>query len=239
MTGKFYGVGVGPGSPDMLTLRAKRVLESVAAVYVPRATSGGDSLARSILEGVLDPRTRFIELDFPMVRKKDALVEHWDRAAGELATRLQGGEDVAFATLGDPLLYSTYNYLLATLQARFPEIPVETVPGITSISAATALANLPLAERDETLAIIPVPGDPKKLEKVLGQFDSVVLMKIGARLGMVLEVLGRMGLKEKAVLVSRAGLPGETLVSDLSTVEDRGLGYLSIIIVTQRGWKGR
>ncbi len=116
---------------------------------------------------------------------------------------------------------------------------METVPGVTSISAAAALANLPLAERDEALAILPVPGDPRKLERVLRQFDSVVLMKIGARLGMVLEVLGRMGLTDKAVLVSRAGLPGEALVPDLSSIEDEGLGYLSIIIVTRRGREGK
>jgi precorrin-2/cobalt-factor-2 C20-methyltransferase len=235
MLGKFYGVGIGPGSPDLVTLRAKRVLETVGTVYVPRATTSEDSLARSILEGALDRHPHFIELDFPMVKDRAVLLEHWNRAAEEVVTRLRRGEDVAFATLGDPILYSTYNYLLTTLLERFPEVSVETIPGVSSASAAAALANLPLAERDEALAILPTPDDPKELEKVLRQFDSVVLMKIGAKLEMVLQVLSQLGLAEKAVLVSRAGLPGETLIQDLSSIKDRKLGYLSIIMVTKRG----
>ncbi|MFQ5827180.1 MAG: precorrin-2 C(20)-methyltransferase [Dehalococcoidia bacterium] len=237
MLGKFYGVGIGPGSPDLVTLRAKRVLEMVGAVYVPKATTSENSLARSILERVLDRRPQFVELDFPMVRDRAVLLEHWNRAAEEVVARLKRGEDVAFATLGDPLLYSTYNYLLTTLLERFPEVSVETIPGVSSMGAAAALANLPLAERDETLAILPTPDDPKELERVLRQFDSVVLMKIGAKLDMVLRVLSQLGLREKAVLVSRAGLPGEALLRDLSSIADKRLGYLSIIIVTKRGQK--
>ncbi|MDP2744195.1 MAG: precorrin-2 C(20)-methyltransferase [Dehalococcoidia bacterium] len=238
MLGKFYGVGIGPGSPDLLTLRAKRVLEAVKVICVPRATTGENSLARSILEKALTGAPQYLELDFPMVRDKETLRQHWDRAVERMVERLQMGEDVAFATLGDPLLYSTYNYVLSIMQQRFPQVTVETVPGLSSFSAAASLANLSLAEGEEAVAILPVPRDPGRLERVLREFDTVVLMKVAERLGMVLEVLRRLGLMEKAVLVSRAGLPGETLVRDLSSITDAKLGYLSVIIVANRERKG-
>ncbi len=239
MLGKFYGVGIGPGSPGLVTLKAKRVLEAVKVIYAPKATTSENSLAGSILEKVLTCLPPVVQLDFLMVRDKEVLREHWKRAAEEVGKRLQGGDDVAFVTLGDPLLYSTYNYLLLTLLEMLPRLSVETIPGITSFSAAAALANLPLVEGDEALAILPAPRDPKRLEKVLKEFDTVVLMKLGSRLGMVLEVLRRLGLMEKALLVSRAGLDGESLIRDLSSIKDEKLGYLSIIIVARRERQGK
>jgi precorrin-2/cobalt-factor-2 C20-methyltransferase len=169
-----------------------------------------------------------------MVRDPGQLREHWGRAAHTVAEKLGQGLDVAFATLGDPLLYSTYNYLLKALAERDPRIQVETVPGVTSFAAAAALANLPLVERDEAMAVLPASVGVDTLKLALTEFDTVVLMKIGHRLARVRGLLQEMGLAQDAVMVSRAGLEGQVIARDISQVEDERSGYLSVVIVRRR-----
>lgn len=233
MPGKLYGIGIGPGDPGLVTLKALKLLEAADIICVPRADSGEGSIAFSILHQLL-PGKECLELSFPMVRDTDRLQEYWRRAAETVADKLAQGLEVAFVTLGDPLLYSTYNYLLKALWDKAPDIQVETVPGITSFSAAAALANLSLVERDEEMAVLPASAGAETLRRVLTDFDTVVLMKIGHRLAQVRELLNDMGLARDAVLVSRAGLEGQVIARDISQVEGERLGYLSVVIVRRR-----
>ena len=148
-----------------------------------------------------------------------------------LSRLLEQGKEVAFITLGDPLLYSTYNYLLQALREKHPDLEVETVPGVSSISAAAALAGLPLAQGEERLAILPAPPDGEGLREVLARFDTVVVMKVGDRLPALRRALEELGLAGKAVLVSRAGLEGERVVRGLQSLKDDSVGYLSVVII--------
>jgi len=231
MTGKLYGIGIGPGDPGLVTLKAKGLLERVDVICLPRASSGEGGIARQILEGLLSSPPPLLELDFPMVRDRARLREYWGRAAGQVSRLLGEGKEVAFITLGDPLLYSTYNYLLQALREKHPDLEVETVPGVSSISAAAALAGLPLAQGGERLAILPAPPDGEGLREVLARFDTVVVMKVGDRLPALRRALEELGLAGKAVLVSRVGLEGQRVVRGLQSLKDNSVGYLSVVII--------
>ena len=233
MPGKLYGIGIGPGDPGLVTLKALRLLQSVDLIFVPRADSGEGSIALSILRKLL-PHKYYSELVFPMVRDRSQLHEHWRRAAEIVSEKVAQGMEVAFVTLGDPLLYSTYNYLLKALAQRTPSIEVETIPGITSFTAAAALVNLSLAEGDQRLAVLPASAEVETLKRALQEFDTVVLMKIGQRLAHVKQLLRELGLTQDAVLVCRAGLEEQFVARDISQADGESLGYLSVVIIRHR-----
>lgn len=229
--GMLYGIGLGPGDPGLVTLRAKEILERVDRVFVPKGNEDSSSWARQIVEAVVTTQKNFVELTFPMTTDKAILNKFWSAAATKIITRINQGKEVAFVTIGDPGIYSTYIYLLRTLKRNFPKIEVETVPGISAFNAASAKTNLALAEGREKLAVIPVRRDLKGLKEALSDFDSVALMKVGSKLDKVLTLLKEMGLLRKAVLLSRLGHAGEKIIHDLTSVKDKKIGYLSVILV--------
>lgn len=232
--GKLYGIGIGPGDPGLVTLRAREILNKVDTIFVPKATDAGTSRARFIAEAVaLEPK-KFIELVFPMTKDKKKLRSYWLRAAGTIARQLEKGKDAAFITIGDPFIYSTYIYLLETLRKKFPEIEPETVPGISSFNAAASSAGIPLVKGNEKLAVLPVPDDFKLLRQALKEFDTVVLMKIGSKLDKIIRLLDEIKLIKSSALISHAGHPDERIIRDLSSLKDKKAGYLSIIIVKRK-----
>ncbi len=234
ISGKFYGVGIGPGDPKLLTLRAAEILNEVDTVFVPMASDGGRSCARSIVEGATSGRKHFVELTFPMTKDKAILSRYWLRAAGRIADELKNKRSAAFVTIGDPFIYSTYIYLLETLRKNFPNIKAETIPGITAFNAAAAAGELPLVKGDETLAVVPVTKNFKGLRKILKGFDTVVLMKVGSKLESVIRLLKEMKLAKSSILVSHAGQANEKIIRGLSSLKDKRLGYLSVIIVKRK-----
>lgn len=234
INGKFYGIGIGPGDPKLLTLRAREILDTVDTIFVPKAKDDGRSYARSIIEKAATKAKNFIELTFPMTKDQKKLNAYWLRAAKSIVKELKKEKTAAFVTIGDPFIYSTYIYLLTTLRNNFPGIEVETVPGITAFNAAAASSSLPLVKGDEKLAILPVTDNLNKLRKTLREFDTVVLMKIGLKLDRVICLLRQMRLIKKAILVSHAGRANEKIIRDLSSLQDKKLGYLSVIIVKQK-----
>src|SRR3989338_6875632 len=229
--GKLYGIGIGPGDPCLVTLKAREILDRVEVVFAPKGNEDGTSCARSIVEAVTQSAKTFVELTFPMTKDKAVLNRYWARAAKEIATQIDKGKDAAFVTIGDPFIYSTYAYLLKTLRRNFPNIAVETVPGVSSFNAASAKAHIPLVEGDEKLAIIPVRRDLRGLRETLEEFDTVVLMKVCSKLDSVLSLLKEMGLAKSAVLVNRVGHKAEKIIHDLSSLKDKKAGYLSVVIV--------
>ena len=230
--GKLYGIGVGPGDPKLLTLRAKEILDQVDVIFCPKGDEDGSSWARSIIETTTSAAKEFVELPFPMTRDKKVLKTYWEKAAERIAQELAKGKKGAFITLGDPFIYSTYIYLLRTLLQDFPDIEVETIPGISAFNAAAARAQVPLVEADETMAILPVRKDLKGLREALKAFDTVVLMKVGSKLDKVMTLLRELDLLKHSVLVSRLGQPGEKMIHDLSSLDKvQREGYLSVIIV--------
>ncbi|MDP1853906.1 MAG: precorrin-2 C(20)-methyltransferase [Candidatus Omnitrophota bacterium] len=232
--GKLYGIGIGPGDPKLLTLRAKEILDSVKTIFVPKARDGEASCARSILNRVIKKPKKYIELVFPMTKDKQKLNLSWQAAAKKVAQTIAKERDAAFVTIGDPFVYSTYIYLLNAMQAQYPNIESETIPGITSFCAASCASGIPLVKQNEKLAVLPVGRDMAVIEKTLKEFDTVVLMKVGAKLGKVIKLLKKLNLIDNSVLVSRVGHPDERIIKDVSSLKDDKLGYLSVMIIRRQ-----
>ena len=231
--GTLYGIGIGPGDPELITLKGARLIGACKNLFVPKARTAAESVALAIARPLVPPEARIEELVFPMTDDREALAEKWDAAAGRIAAVLAEGEDACFLTLGDPLLYSTYIYLLRALQKRLPNLRAVTVPGIPAFGAAAALAGFPIGEGRAPVTIVPAADDLTAVRRALAAGGTVVLMKIGKRLAEVLALLSAEGLLARSVFVSHATMAGERIETDLRRLTDEGpeAGYLSIILV--------
>lgn len=215
--GNLYGVGVGPGASDLLTLRAINTLKTAQVLALPRSSDYGISMAWKIIRPVVGevPGQERIFLTFPMSKDPTRVRAAWDVAFKSIGDRLERGLSVAFATEGDPSLYSTFIYLQMEAAVRWPGIRVEIVPGVSSIAAVPAVTGRPLADGQERIAILPANYGIADLSKVLAEFDTVILMKIGSEMPNVLAQLEEAGLADKAVYVSRATMPDQRIISDI------------------------
>lgn len=228
--GKLYGLGLGPGDPELLTVKASRILGRVSVVAVPKGGPDRPSLALEVAAPYLRPGQEILELLLPMTRDRDQRQEAWAGSAREIARRLEQGLDVAFLTLGDLFTYSTYAYLREHLQQLMPGLAVENVPGVTSFAAAASAAAWPLAEGDETLAVVPGSIAVSAMASLLDCFSTVVILKAAGRYREWVELLRRKGLEQEAVLVSRCGFPDEICSRDLDEWVDREMSYFSLIL---------
>jgi len=239
-TGTMYGVGMGPGDPELVTLKARRVLEEAALICVPKGREDGESYVLGLLSRLIDLRGRRVEeMVFPMTKDRAVLARHWDAAVERLLAPLRDGQDVAFATEGDPYIYSTFMHLHSLFRTRHPEVHVEVVPGVSSINASAAAAGLPLVDGSERLAVLPAVYEGEDLSEVLERFDTVVLMKVNRVLDTVLGQLEAAGLVDGAVYVSRCGTPRQEIIRNVRSLRGRELDYLSLLIVKRgRGRRG-
>lgn len=230
--GGLIAVGVGPGDPELLTLKAVKALQAADVVLAPKATSGGDSVAGSIVRGLIDPdRQQLREQLYPMKKDPAELASFWGEAAVEVAELLGAGKEVVFITIGDPYLYSTFLYLRRHLQQIAPEACIEVISGLSSVQAAAAAADIPLGIADERIAILPTTFEDERLEQTLESFDTIVLMKVHRVFDRVRELLRGKGLLPGAVYCRQVGLPQEKVWHDLRDVQQEDLHYLSLIIV--------
>ena len=228
---KIYAVGVGPGDPELLTRKAERILREVPVICAPTANPSDSSYALSIVEPFLDRnRQEVIVQVFPMRKDQTGLEEFWEEAAAEVAERVRRGSDVAFITIGDPFLYSTFLYIYRIFRERYPDIPVEVVPGISSVSAAAVAAGMPLGLASERIAIIPAAFEAD-LRRTLSEFDTVVLMKVSRVFDGIYALLQELGLERNGAFISRVGSLEEEVVFDLGSLVGRKLDYLSLLIV--------
>jgi precorrin-2/cobalt-factor-2 C20-methyltransferase len=214
MRGTLYGIGVGPGDPEWITVKAARVALAIARPY-------------------LNPGAAIHPLAFPMTTDPSVLESRWREAAEAVAAILRGGDDCCFLTLGDALFYSTYGYLVRGLRAIDPETPIVTIPGITAFSAAAALTNFTIGEGKQPVTIVPAADDLAPFGDALDRGGTVVLMKVGRRLEKVLDLIEGRGLVDRAVFVAHAGMAQQHVETDLRRL--RGLpeeaGYLSLVMV--------
>jgi precorrin-2/cobalt-factor-2 C20-methyltransferase len=229
--GRFYGVGLGPGDPNLITLKAVEILNNVDVIFVPLSGEDKGSYARHIVEVVINKPKEIIELMFPMIRDKSILLNYWKESAKKIASCIEVGRDVAFVTIGDPFIYSTYIYLLKTLKRYYKNIQTQTIPGISSINAAAARVEVPLVEAEEKLAIIPVGDDIEELKWLFDRFDTVVLMKVGSKINKIIHLLNNLGLIKNSILINHVSLPQEQIITNLTKLNNEKAGYLSIIIV--------
>jgi precorrin-2/cobalt-factor-2 C20-methyltransferase len=231
----FYGVGVGPGEFELLTLKAERVLRAVDVVCYPSCKAGGSSYALRIIKPMLDlSRQRLEGLLFPMDKDFARLIPIWRESARVIVAHLKANRSVAFITEGDPMLYSTFLHVYEIIADEFPEIGVEIVPGVSSLGAAAAAGRVALGQADEAIAIVPATYGKHELKELLERFDTVVLMKVGAVLDQVLEVLDELGLRDRALLASRVGTKQEIVTRDLEAYRAKRLHYLTTLIVSKR-----
>ena len=175
--GKLIGIGVGPGDTELLTLKAAKVLESIPVIFSPKSAKEKESIALSIVKPLLEKRDDYkkvmiVEPIFPMIENKNELEKIWNSAADLVSQYLNTGRDVAFITLGDPSIFSTYSYLQKRL---VDDYEVATIPGITSFTACAAARNEALVEQNDILTV--VPKIDKRISNVIEYSDSIVLMK--------------------------------------------------------------
>jgi precorrin-2/cobalt-factor-2 C20-methyltransferase len=234
--GTLYGVGAGPGAPDLLTIRAVQVLQQCPVICLPASARGG-SYAGRIVEQLVEPmQQEVLMVRFPMQKDKEQALAARESAANDVLDRLQAGLDVAFVTEGDPLVYSTFGYLLEAVRRRDTDIPIAIIPGISSITAAAGAACLPLAAWDERVAIIPAAyalgrEEPANLRNLLALFHTVVLLKVSSVFDALLDVLAEADLLQFAVLVKRCSTEQEEVVWDLARLRGQSIDYFSLVIV--------
>jgi precorrin-2/cobalt-factor-2 C20-methyltransferase len=220
VTPTLYGVGVGPGAPDLLTLRAQRILREVPVLALPRSNDHTPSMAWRIARPAVGdiPGQERLFVTLPMSKDPARLRPAWDKACVDIGARLARGLSVAFVTEGDPSLFSTFIYLSREAAQRWPGIPIEVVPGVSSLAAVPAAAGLALADGQERIAIVPGNYGLDDLTGVLRSFDTVVLMKIGSEMPNVLAALEATDLVDKAVYVAKASMPEQHVERDLRAV---------------------
>lgn len=238
--GDLYGVGVGPGAPDLITIRALNVLRKAAVLALPRSSDFGASKAWEIVKPTLGdtPGQERLFLTFPMSKDPERLRPAWDAAFEAIGARLERGLNVAFATEGDPSLYSTFIYLAQEAPRRWPGVRVEVVPGVSSITAVAAVTGVPLADGQERIAIVPATYGLEDLGKLLQRFDTIVLMKIGPEMPRIIEALEREGLLDRAVYVSRATMAEQRIVRDLRAVRMERGDCFAMVVVSRKERSG-
>jgi len=229
--GKVYGVGVGPGDPELLTLKALRLLRAAPVVAYP-APEGGESLARRIVAGFLDPAQKEIAIEVPMVPDRDAPRAAYRRALPALAAELDAGRDVVILCLGDPFLYGSFMYLFALLAEDYR---VEIVPGISSLTACAAVSRMPLAGSNDVLSILPAPMAEAELEACIAVCDAAAIIKLGRHFAKVRGLLDRLGLISRARYVARATLPGEQVLPLSEIDANAEVPYFAMILLHKRG----
>jgi precorrin-2/cobalt-factor-2 C20-methyltransferase len=230
--GVIYAVGVGPGDPELITRKAERILRSVDVICAPTGQAEAASFALSIVEPYLDrSRQLIIEQVFPMSKEEADLLPFWIEAAATVAAHARAGRRVAFITIGDPFLYSTFLYIYRILKEDYPDVALEIVPGISSVFAAAAAAGVPLGLSSDRIAILPATYETDKLRQILLDFDTVVLMKVHRRFEAILALLTELGLQDSAVYVRRVSSEQEEIVTNLKSLSGKTLDYMSLLIM--------
>lgn len=232
VSGRLTGIGVGPGPAGYLPLAALAALRSADLIYIPRARGADLSVALQCLEGVEFDRSRLREIEFNMDPDRQVLQEHYAQLGQQLAAQLRAGQQLVYLTIGDALTYSTYGYVLAAVRDLYPQCDCVTLPGVTSYAAAAAALEWPLGVGKERTLILPCPEDVATLRAEIESHDIVVLMKVGARLPWVLDLLREMDIAQHCGFARRIGLEGEVLASDLSTLDAaEASGYLAVLLI--------
>ena len=230
--GKLIGASLGPGDPELITRRAWAALQSGARWLYPVKKAEEVSYALSIVErsGLPIP-TDAVELVFPMTRDAELLTKAWVRAAEQTVALLAEGRDLVFLVEGDASTFATFGHLARVARELAPEIQVETIPGVSSFAAAAATTGMPLAEEDETLAIIPAAYGTGVIDHMLDEFDTLILLKVKPLLDEVLELLERRDLLATSCFIEKVGSPDERVVRDLASLKGEKVNYLSLLLV--------
>jgi precorrin-2/cobalt-factor-2 C20-methyltransferase len=230
MSGTLHGVGVGPGDPELITLKALRVIQSADLIAYP-APETGDSMARAIAAPHIPAGREEYPIRMPMVEARFPAQAVYDKAAEDLGAVLAAGRNVAVLCEGDPFFYGSFMYLFARLAERFPS---EVIPGVSSLTACAAALQWPLVSRNDVLSVLPAPLPDEQLSARLEAADAAAIIKVGRHFGRVRALLESLGLSDRARYVERATMDNQRILP-LDQVEDAGAPYFSMILVHKRG----
>lgn len=231
MVGTLYGVGVGPGDPELLTIKAFRILKEADVIAYPKKRKGSKSYAQQIIEVYITPGEKeMLGLVFPMTKDLAILERDWETTVQAVWEHLTLGKDVAFVTEGDPLLYSTFIHMMKLMKARHPEVIVKTVPGISSINGAASSLGIALAEGDEIVAIVPAQENYEAMKKALIEHDCVIFIKVAKVMDLMIEVLKDLELLDNASVVTKV-TSNEEIIWNIHELDNVDLEYLTLMVV--------
>lgn len=228
--GIVYGIGVGPGDPELITLKGLRLLRACPVLAYP-APEHGDSLARRIAAPHLPGTQTEIAIRMPLLAERFPAQEVYDKATAEISAQLSAGRDVAVLCLGDPFFYGSFMYLFDRLAARHR---VVVVPGVTSVAAGAAALGEPLVARYEILTIIPASLPDSEIERRIGHADAIVFLKLGRHFARLRELLTRLGLAATARYIEHASMTSERAPA-LADIDPATVPYFSLLIVRRAG----
>lgn len=238
--GKLYGVGVGPGATDLITLRAVNVLNTVDVIVIPKSSEYLEPFAWKVCSPVVreNPNQEKLILFFPMTKDPEVLIPAWNSAFSEIGERLEKGKSVAFITQGDPSVYSSWSYLLEEVEGRWPGIEVEIVPGISSVNAIPAILKTPLVDGSERFCVLPATYGLEDLARLTEEFDSIVLTKVGQVMPELVTILKDLNLLECATYVSYGTTDREKIVRDIESIKNDSCDYFSMVMLSIRKRQG-
>jgi len=232
MSGVLFGVSLGPGDPGLITRKAWDVLHSGAQWVYPVRRKGADSFALCIVARAgLDTPSTALELIFPMTHDTEILSKYWIKAAHTVIEILKEGRDVCFLVEGDASTYSTFSHLARSVSALYKSVTIEIVAGVSAYNAAAATIQMPLANPDDVIAIIPANYGIQTLDVLLNQVDTLVLYKVKPVLDEVIDWLIQRDLIEHAKFIERVGSPEEVIVTDIASLKGMKVNYLSLMLV--------
>ena len=227
MNGVLYGVGVGPGDPELITLKSLRLIKSTEVIAYPKL-KGSKSFARNIIEEFIDLPKVEIAIEIPMTVNRLPAQRAYDAAAQKISTHLNMGENVVFLCEGDPFFYGSFMYMHSRLYKKYL---VEIIPGVSSMTACAAMAKKPLAARNEVLTVLPGPLSKKELERRLADNNSSAIMKVGRHIKKIKSVIERLGLMDSSLYIERASLKEQKVLKLIDAPEVAP--YFSMVLVNK------
>ncbi|MDA3789800.1 MAG: precorrin-2 C(20)-methyltransferase [Desulfobacula sp.] len=230
--GKLFGVGVGPGDPELITVKAVRVIKEADIIFTAASTKNTYSLAVEIASPYISPSAQIEKLSFPMTKVVKEVEEAWIHNAKQIAKELKQGKNVVFLTLGDPTTYSTFGYILKKMACIMPEADIETIPGITSFHAASARLNRILVEGEESLLVTSGAYGGDRIRNING-IENVAIVKAYKNIQDINKALKETGLDNKSVAVSKCGRKNEQIIEDLDELEKRSPDYWTLILASK------
>jgi len=227
---KIWGLGIGPGDPDLITVKALKILQDVDVIAYP-ALDGGESLVRSIAQAHLTSNQEEIIISIPMLSDRYPAQEVYDSATIEIDEAVNAGKTVAILCEGDPFFYGSFMYLFNRLSKKHL---VSVVPGVTSLAACSSALALPLAARNDIISVIPGPLEEKIIEERLLIANTAAIIKVGRHLGKIKQILRKIGVIDNAHYIERATM-GNQRIRRLSEMDENTAPYFSMIIVRLSG----
>lgn len=229
--GKFYGVGVGPGDPELLTYKAVKVLRKVDVIFIPKSNLEKRSLAFSIVGNYIQNNVEQVEVVLPMTKDEEKLERYWKEAASKIKNTLDEGKDCAFITLGDPGMYSTFSYVLRGILKLDSSIEVEVIPGVSAVNSVSSWLQQPLAEGEESFVVTTALKPEKELKEIIQKFENVVIMKAGKHTEKIASLLQSNNFNCKSLFISRAGFNDVFCSENMNEVSKRSFDYLSTFFI--------